>query len=240
MSIGNEPHNPYQPPSVAVDPPLVESIVVGPGAYQSARGVAAVTKVFLYINAAVAALSMLSCIWAATSTGSMLTLGSYGRVGKALVAYSMLAIIELIARLACAIPFCIWFYRAYVNLLGLGNEFTSFKPGWAPGSFFIPFMNLVRPQQIAREIWMNSKNDEAATNTGIVNRWWAFWLAGNIISYIGSRFTNKLSSFSTGVWIGAVGDALLVGAAITGAIMVAKIEERQSEMAEYMAARARG
>ncbi|MCA9668568.1 MAG: DUF4328 domain-containing protein [Myxococcales bacterium] len=237
MSDKTKQDNPYAAPSVAVDPPSSQQgsvqLAYGLGSYRSARGAAVVARVFLYINAVVAALSMSAAIWAASGGGR-----SYiAHMPKALLVYSLLIIVAVIARVACAIPFCIWFYRAYANLLGLGSDYTAFKLGWAPGSFFVPILNLIRPQQIAREIWMNSKNDEASTNWGIVNRWWGFWLGGNIISYIASRFTGNASMLNTGLWVGAFADLLLVAAAITGASMVARIEQRQSEMAAQLAAR---
>ena len=239
MTAGTQ--NPYQAPSVAIDPPAAQlggNVHSGVWGYQSARGAASVTKVFLYINAGIAALGLITAAWAAVSMGgSPRTLAGVGNAATSLMAYGMISIVEIIGRLACAIPFCIWFYRAYANLRGLGNDFTAFAPGWAPGSFFVPFLNLVRPQQIAREIWTNSSTDEASTNWGIVNRWWGFWIGGNIIAYVGSRVIGA-GSFSAGLWIVAAASGLLCAAAITAASMVGRVERRQSDMAETLAQRA--
>jgi hypothetical protein len=51
-----------------------------------------------------------------------------------------------------AILFIRWFRRAYRNVEPLGGE-RRFKTGWAIGGWFVPFLNLWRPEQIANDIW---------------------------------------------------------------------------------------
>jgi hypothetical protein len=54
--------------------------------------------------------------------------------------------LSLIASGITAILFLVWFYRAYRNLVRSGIQDLRYAPGWAVGSWFIPFFNFVRPK----------------------------------------------------------------------------------------------
>src|ERR1700690_2911245 len=43
-----------------------------------------------------------------------------------------------------AVYVCLWLHRAFTNLRALRIN-TVMSPGWAVGSFFVPFVNLVVP-----------------------------------------------------------------------------------------------
>lgn len=104
--------------------------------------------------------------------------------------------------IAVSICFIQWFRRAYYNLhLVIPN--LSFSEGWAAGSWFVPFLNLVRPYKIMREMaeetqeLLVAKNltDHKDVRTRIINHWWTFW----IVNFAVERFI---------IWAGVSGPTL--------------------------------
>lgn len=222
--------NPYAPPSADLAPPSPPPGHAAAGGifapYQRCGGAATVTRVFLYLNAAAAAGS--GVVTALLASKDLRGLASSPLLGV----FSGLAILTLLLLVGCAIAFCIWFHAAYRNLPALnGGEPTQHSAGWAPGSFFVPFLNLVRPHSIAREIWRCSNTDPASESWGIVNLWWALWLTGNILSSIGNRLSNSADTLSFGLWIQAFSELLTLGAALAAATVVARISARQERRA---------
>jgi hypothetical protein len=70
--------------------------------------------------------------------------------------HQFIAGLQAVAYIVASILFLIWFHRAYKNLRPLGAVNLTYSPGWAVGGFFVPFLNLVRPFQVMREIWKAS------------------------------------------------------------------------------------
>ena len=58
--------------------------------------------------------------------------------------------------LGTSVAFLFWFHRVQKNLPALGGRELKYTPGWAVGGFFVPFLNLVRPIQVMREVWHGS------------------------------------------------------------------------------------
>ena len=54
---------------------------------------------------------------------------------------------------------------------------TRFRSGWAIGGWFVPFLNLVRPYQIAKELASYSGPNETAP-TNALPLWWALVIIG--------------------------------------------------------------
>jgi len=89
---------------------------------------------------------------------------------------------QLAMILATGVLFVIWFRRAYRNLGSLGVSWLRFKPGWAVGSWFVPLLGVVRPKEIANDIWRASDPDQPRTMDGpalgarvspVIDMWWA-------------------------------------------------------------------
>lgn len=95
--------------------------------------------------------------------------------------------------LACAVVFCIWIYRAYKNLRAFRLGGLIHSPAMAPGSFFIPFANLVLPYLIMKEIWRGSDpafppletdpSDDARV-TPLLLPWWLLFLGRGVAAWI--------------------------------------------------------
>jgi hypothetical protein len=99
-----------------------------------------------------------------------------------------------------AIFFCMWMYRAHANLRALGALGTDYTSGWAAGAWFVPFLNLVRPYRIMKEIYRGSDpahlgaSDLAWKLTDTpksIDWWWAAWIISNFVSRISSRMERQ-------------------------------------------------
>lgn len=96
-----------------------------------------------------------------------------------------LAVAQIGIFILVGIAFLVWFRRAYRNLPSLGARWLRFAPGWAIGSWFVPLLNLVRPKEIANDIWRVSdpslppELDDPALGgrvSPLLDAWWAAFL----------------------------------------------------------------
>jgi hypothetical protein len=101
----------------------------------------------------------------------------------------VIGITQFILFIATVVFFIRWFRRAYFNLTQVGVR-TEFQEGWAAGSWFVPFLNLVRPYQIMREIWVETQRalgTNTMVSTRLVGFWWAFFLISNGLDNVTTR-----------------------------------------------------
>lgn len=110
----------------------------------------------------------------------------------------IVGVLYLIAYLTSGITFIRWFRRAYYNLHQRA-EILSWTEGWAAGSWFVPFINLVRPYRIMQELYQET--DRILTlrgltapmnlSTRLLGPWWALWILNNIIGQVVFRTSMK-------------------------------------------------
>jgi hypothetical protein len=173
-------HNPYQPPSVDTTSPLspppqqpLHQELMFPFLDNSTR--AQVAIVFLAIVGATELFGALlaAYVW--------MNLASFAEVARMISTIDDIRrVVYLASWLGAIISFCMWFYRAYGNVRGLGMP-TSHGQAMAPGGFFIPFANLYFPYAIAKEIWQSTPPaDKSRWSTSPVGFWWGTYLTGNI------------------------------------------------------------
>lgn len=110
---------------------------------------------------------------------------------------SFIGIISVIIYIIAAITFIMWFRRAYYNLK-LCIKTTAYDDSWAAGAWFVPFINLVRPISIMRELYENTHRfllkrniNNPKLNTKFLGWWWALWIIMGIISNISFRVSLK-------------------------------------------------
>jgi hypothetical protein len=140
------------------------------------------------------------------------------------------------------ILFLLWFHGVSRNLKPLGVRDQQHSPGWAVGSWFVPFANLFIPYRIAKEIWLKSdtNTDEygflktESTIPSFFGYWWGLWITSNITQNAAARLTFSASSadmLSVAEWLSILGDALSIGAAIFVLRVIKDITARQEESA---------
>ncbi len=150
------------------------------------------------------------------------------------------AVVQLAAYLVTAIVFIVWFRRAYRNLGSLGASWLRFKPGWAVGSWFVPFLNLVRPKEIANDIWRVSDpqlpeelNGPALGEpvAGIVNMWWAALTVDAVMAraLLGSDPAPTLDGLAAATRLGLAAELLGIVTSALAIMVVRAITERQNQ-----------
>lgn len=113
----------------------------------------------------------------------------------------MIAVISFLASIVAIITFIQWFRRAYYNL-HLKVKHLSFSEGWAAGCWFVPIINLFRPFQIMKELFVETdlflfkRNTEirAKLATPIIGWWWALWILSSMFESFYAQISLYLNS----------------------------------------------
>lgn len=126
--------------------------------------------------------------------------------------------------LVSIIAVCLWTYRACANAHAIVDDWVapSVSPGFAVGSYFIPFVNLVRPYQAMREI--DSASIGTVSSDATLGIWWGTWIVGNILANIGFRFDSPEADLASGL--------VHVASAIALVLVVRRIHQAQRERRE--------
>ena len=138
-----------------------------------------------------------------------------------------------------AIVFLFWFHRAYRNLTALGAGPLRFRHGWAVGAWFVPFLNLWRPKQIANDIWRESDPGFGDGNS-VPLAHLAWWLAYLVMSSLySSSFrravsADELSEFQEVNTLYLVADSLAIAAGGLALLVVYRTTRRQTACAEAL------
>ena len=152
-------------------------------------------------------------------------------------------VLAVASYIVTGIVFVIWFQRCYKNSQALGASHLRFSSGWAAGAWFVPFLNLVRPKQIADDIW-KSTDPAAPAQQGsswmansvpaLINAWWGFFIGGAVVGRIVatlSRNSDSLSELRTLDRAAAGAQIITVVAAILAVLVVRAMTTRGEERA---------
>jgi len=136
---------------------------------------------------------------------------SAGEATGLAIADLSLTLLHFGVRVALFVLFLQWFQRAYRNLPALGVADLSSSSTEAVLCFFIPFLNFVRPYQLAQEIWRGSDlsavdpQQKVVFSSALVGWWWCFlWIS--ILLRMAAWYTNR--------YTGVAGDTLVTGEAL--------------------------
>jgi hypothetical protein len=165
--------------------------------------------------------------------------------------YNRWVAIDGLLFLLSAALFIGWFFQAYKNLRRLGVQNLRHGNGWAIGSWFVPILSLVRPKQMANDIWRGSERGAEVSNgwrlvpvPSLLHWWWGLFLAQGALVYWGQTMTqggyDKLTTFGelssgfsqieTGTVIDVIGGLLGIAAAVVAILVVSMITEREDEI----------
>lgn len=145
------------------------------------------------------------------------------------------------AELAVAVAIIAWLRRAYRNLGALGVRRLRFKPGWAVGGWFVPFLALARPKSILNDVWRASDPElphdvyrppAGAPVPRSFNWWWGFFLVGSWAYPVDLGSGTAPPSLGAAIFDVrriAVGDASLIVAGILAIVVVRKTTQRQEQ-----------
>ncbi|HEX7278727.1 MAG TPA: DUF4328 domain-containing protein [Solirubrobacterales bacterium] len=177
--------------------------------------------------------------------------GEEGDVPGAYDAFTGWTSLHGLVFLVSAGVFIAWFFRAYKNLRRLGVQNMRYGVGWAIGAWFIPIFSLIRPKQIANDVWRGSERglDVSAQWRQVivpplVHWWWGLFLLQGLLTEIGRRMVesgyDKLFSFGTfekgisqienGTAVDVVASICTVAAAILAIMFVSQVSKRLDEI----------
>ena len=216
-----------------------------PEPFTSGRTLARVVMGFLSLNVALRLLGIVSLLWqiallhqiaAGTQVATEAATANDDR-------QQLIGALQSLAYILTAVFFLIWIYRAYRNLKPL-RQHPAYSAGWSVGYFFIPFINLVRPHQIAQEIWQKSDPEtvgvdsrvqpmyDSGTTSALISGWWALWLfaqIGNWFALSIERRAELAPDLVSASWLELAADVLLSLAAVACLLVVKQIDDRQEE-----------
>ena len=131
----------------------------------------------------------------------------------------------------CAILFLMWKHRASKNLAPLGVSNQRFSPRWAVAYYFIPILNLFRPYQLMKEIYLHSGGGGASTpSESILAAWWGmFLISGYFNKGIARQIfkENDIDALIELSYANIVGDFLIIVEGILVFVVVRRITENQ-------------
>jgi hypothetical protein len=233
------------PMAGAVPAPVIEEAVWPDGSpaldpFQPLEGRSAAARILVGGAALMALIAAPLNLHRANAIDTLLTTGDPTDINQSDDWFSLLALPSFVIGVAAIVVFLVWFSRAYKNLPPLGNRRLRFTPGWAVGSWFVPFLNLVRPKAIANDIWKGSDPELPPGPTEewrdrpvapLVHWWWGIYLASLF------RFTVTFNDVGLDeqdalyARLEAVYNLLTVVAGVLAIGVIGRVTERQRERA---------
>ena len=166
--------------------------------------------------------------------------------------HALIALVRLIVWVATASAFLAWFYRSHRNLTPLRASPIKYGSGWTIGGFFVPFLNLVRPMQVMREVWHGSNpatfdpDPSGGPSFGpneatpaLVGWWWGLFLVSGLVDNVAIRAgfgaDGVVERLRRLAYLMAFSDALDVVAVVIVIFLVRRITAWQAERAARIA-----
>jgi len=216
----------------------------GASSYKDPRSIALVVTALLVIAAVVdavaialdvAELGLLQRI----QGGEAYTVAEAERSDEAQIA---MALAQLALVLVTGIAFITWTRRVYRNLPALGADRLRFRPGWAVGAWFVPFLNLVRPKQIVDDAWRASDYDlprgsgaewQGRPLPAYLHAWWGTLLASGFAGNAALRASESedIAQLVNASRLTLLSDVLWLIAAVLAFVVVTRLTARQQRRA---------
>ena len=129
---------------------------------------------------------------------------------------------------ACAIAFLGWLSRSVDNVPALGGGRPSVTPRWSIGWWFIPFVNLVKPYQIVRDVHDRMGIGPSSGGGSLLLAWWVSSILGNAIGTFAWRLPEpkNLDALAFLYSIKGTADALTFLGAVLAIFVVLRIQWR--------------
>ncbi|MGW7443069.1 DUF4328 domain-containing protein [Kitasatospora sp. NPDC054795] len=212
-----------------------------PAVYRSPRAGATAATVLLAVSAATTLAPLAVGLRLYGEAGDLAT-GAESD-GSALMdtaqLYDNVGYLQVVALVASAVTFVIWFHRVRVNAEVFDPRGHRFRRGWAIGAWFTPVVALWFPRRIAGDIWQAGARPDASgvrpqLPQTLLNLWWAtFWIS-NVTGRVGSQYLGSASAQYADGYQQAVGwliasDLLLVVAAVLAVLVIRGLTAMQEE-----------
>jgi hypothetical protein len=144
----------------------------------------------------------------------------------------VIGVLQFLLLVVTAVFFIRWFKRAYENVPPNRRRYGI---GWTIGSWFVPFLNLWRPKQIANDIWRDT-NPRVPLSVSehvspLLHLWWAAFLASTLISNAAGRAAfsaETIEGLRTTSVMYAIADTIDIAAALLAIWAIRTITARQT------------
>ena len=114
----------------------------------------------------------------------------------------LLSELQGLVLLAAAVATLIWLYQAYGSREA-DPTLLTYRRWWTIGGWLVPFVNLIRPYQLFRDLYLATAGTPATEQPGAPVRcpnrfgwWWLCLVVGNLLSTIADRMTTDHSSLA--------------------------------------------
>ncbi|GGW95611.1 hypothetical protein GCM10010297_16760 [Streptomyces malachitofuscus] len=117
-----------------------------------------------------------------------------GEARRADLAMAGTSVLYLVAMVATATVFIIWFHRVRQNADVFAPDTQRRTAGWAIGAWFIPLANLWIPRGIAADVLRASQSNPyagAVRYIGLLNAWWGMWVWAAVFDRYASKRYSK-------------------------------------------------
>lgn len=224
-----------------------------PAVYSSPRATATVSTVLLAVSGA-AALASLGTGFRVYLEAGKLASDVEAADGSALMdaarLYDGIGLLQVVALVASAIAFVVWFHRVRVNAEVFDPHGHRFRRGWAIGGWFTPVVALWFPRQIAGDIWQAGARPDASgirpqLPQTLLTLWWTtFWLSNAAYRFgsysLGSRAAEFADGYQEAIGWLLLADLLSVVAAVLAVLVVQRLTAMQQQRFAESAAPAYG
>ncbi len=150
---------------------------------------------------------------------------------------SFVAGTQLVCAAVTAVAFLAWLHRVRVNLRALGMRRMRYGRQWTLLGFVVPFLNLLRPYQVVREIWKASDSTardpvgwQAVRVPRILAAWWIAFVAYVAFELVSALVLDRAvaaRSRQLGHGLGMLADASGAVSASLAYFVVSRISEAQ-------------
>jgi hypothetical protein len=132
----------------------------------------------------------------------------------------------------------VWLSRAYRNVRAIGSRTTDTSPGWAIGYWFIPIINVFRPYQIMKELWLRSAQcnrdplDRNKPGAALIGFWWMLWIGTGALSRTAGRLARDAeapAAILTATKFLMLSEVLTIFAAALASAIVMRIDRYQQD-----------
>jgi hypothetical protein len=146
------------------------------------------------------------------------------------------SVIELIGRaqqitfFLTIVLFCWWMLQALRNALAVNVGRITYTPLAAVASFFIPFVNFVRPYRAMKQLF--DASTEPGLSHSVVRVWWGFYLAMGILGNVATnavRRAEEAPELIVATWLSIASCAVAVPAALLAAHLVRRVSAGLTE-----------
>lgn len=152
---------------------------------------------------------------------------------------SDIGLAQLIVLALTALAFILWFVTTYRALYRRRPNGLRYSPGWAVGGWLVPFLNLVRPYQMAHDAWFVAEGripPRRSRHWGLVRFWWFTWIIANAIRGPGFGAGDSLEAIRGYALRNVVGDPIGAMAGVLAVAVVITLSGRVIAIAQKLPA----